>query len=359
MGRHQAWRRGCRRCSKPLSPPRRSARKTGFCGRNSEVRPRSPETFPGRGPNKLCVTRRKFGKTGLEVSPLGFGGAPIGLLDTEQDTAERIVRTLIDRGVNLFDTAESYAGSEEMLGRALEGRRDEVVLVSKCGWDIPELPGEAWSPELIAATVDRSLARLNTDRLDAMLLHSCEQEVLERGEAMAALVKAKEAGKVRFVGYSGDNAKGLYGAELDDVEVFETSVSFLDQANLEAVIPAAQARGLGTIAKRPLANGAWKPRKAQEGFFKDYADAYHKRFEAMGLALEDFDVEDWAELALRFTLSAPGVHTAITGMTSPEEAEANLVAAEKGPLPPKAMERLRAAFDREQKRSEDGWPGLE
>src|SRR5579864_1310664 len=113
-----------------------------------------------------------FGKTGLMVSTLGFGGAPVGYLKIDRDRVANILNLLLDSGVNAIDTAASYPGSEELIGNNVGHRRAEYVLISKCGQSFPDLPGKEWSPQVITATVDRALRRLKTDHLDVMLLHS-------------------------------------------------------------------------------------------------------------------------------------------------------------------------------------------
>ncbi|BCM93781.1 aldo-keto reductase YhdN [Abditibacteriota bacterium] len=300
-----------------------------------------------------------FGKTGLSVSTLGFGAAPIGLLKTEQERVASILNLLLDLGVNLIDTAAAYAGSEEALGKAIGPRRDEYILVSKCGQKFDDLPGEAWSPEVITATIDRALRRLQTDHLDVMLLHSCGMEVLQKGEALKALVQAREAGKIRFAGYSGDNENVAYAATLPDVEVIETSINFVDQANIESLLPLTLKNGIGVIAKRPVANAAWKPLDDQPGLYKDYARTYHERFLAMGIRLEDLGLDeettDWAQVALRFTLSQPGVHTAIIGTTNPDNARSNVDIANQGPLPEETLQKMRDAFLNAEGKSGETW----
>jgi aryl-alcohol dehydrogenase-like predicted oxidoreductase len=296
------------------------------------------------------MQQRPLGKTGLQVSILGFGGAPIGFLKTDQQRVADILRFLLDHGVNLIDTAASYEGSEEIIGRTIGGRREQFVLVSKCGQKVPGVEGDDWSPELIAQTVDRSLARLKTDRLDVMLLHSCSLDVLQRGDALGALVKAREQGKIRFAGYSGDNAAAAYAATLADVAVVETSINLADQANVTKVLPVARQHNVGIIAKRPLANAAWKSPEQQPGMYQSYAKPYTERLQRMALPPEDLGFagaapeQAWPEMALRFTLSFPEVSSAIVGTTNPNNARQNLADAEKGPLPPDVVARVRAAF---------------
>src|SRR5438105_1560801 len=115
-------------------------------------------TIPG------MIEKRTFGRTNLSVSVLGFRGAPIGYLKTDIERVSNVLNLLLDSGVNVIDTAASYPGSEEVIGQTISHRRDEYVLISKCGTKFPDLQGEDWSATLIAQTIDRSLNRLRTDR---------------------------------------------------------------------------------------------------------------------------------------------------------------------------------------------------
>ena len=304
------------------------------------------------------MEKRRLGRTGFEVSALGFGGGPVGFLGTDQDRVTNIVNFLLDNGVNFIDTAAGYPGSEEALGNAVSHRRDEYVLVSKCGQAFDDLEGEAWSAQVIEQTVDRALRRLKTDRLDVMLLHGCDQEFLERGEAVEALVKARDAGKIRHAGYSGDNEAGIYAAGLDAIDVIETSVNICDQANIDTVLPETKRRDIGVIVKRPVANAAWLGVGQQPGFYANYTTSYAERFGAMGLDPTDLGGGDWAEIALRFTLAQDGVTTAIVGTTNPENAKRNIEAAAKGPLPDDAIATIRSAFAKAESASGEAWLGL-
>lgn len=290
-----------------------------------------------------------FGKTDLRVARLGFGGAPVGYLETEQRKVKLILDELLDAGVNLIDTANCYPLSQQVIGEAIAGRRDQCVLVTKCGHQVDGLPGEPWSAQLITASVERSLKQLRTDYLDVMLLHSCEQRVLEKGDALRALEKARDAGKVRYLGYSGDNQAAAYAAGLEPIDVIEMSINIVDQANIDAVLPICKKRNLGVIAKRPIANAAWKKIETQPGLYREYAQTYTQRLAAMDVTPQDLgyhghvDVE-WPEIALRFTLSQEGVHVAIAGTTSQVNARANIAATEKEVLPEDVVQRLREAF---------------
>ena len=303
---------------------------------------------------------RGFGKTGFEVSALGFGGAPIGFLETDRRQVAELLNTLLDRGVNLIDTAAAYSGSEVAIGEAIGHRRDDYVLVSKCGQAFDDIEGAAWSAAAIEQTVERALRRLNTDHIDVVLLHSCDLETLKTGEALGALVRARDAGKVRFVGYSGDNEAAAHAAGLDEVAVIETSVNICDQANIDNVLPEARRNNVGVLAKRPIANAAWKDASEQRGIYVNYAETYAGRLAAMAITPADLGFPGevgaaWSEIALRFTLSQPGVTTAIVGTTKASNVERNLEALSKGALPENVVTELRAAFRRAEAAAGEPW----
>jgi aryl-alcohol dehydrogenase-like predicted oxidoreductase len=113
------------------------------------------------------------------------------------------------------------------------------------------------------------------------------------------------------------------------------------------------------LAKRPIANAAWKDIRQQPGMYQNYAATYTERFKQMGLTAASlgFADSDWPEVALRFTLSQPGVHCAIIGTTNPDNARANLAAAEKGALPEDVVRKIRDAFARAEKASGQAWTG--
>jgi aryl-alcohol dehydrogenase-like predicted oxidoreductase len=293
------------------------------------------------------MNKRTFGKTGFDVTSLGFGAAPVAYLAADQDRAAKVINQLLDAGVNLIDTAASYPGSESFLGQRFSHRRNEFVLVSKCGHRISESDTGPWAAETITATVDRALRQLRTDHVDVMLLHSCDLKVLQKGEALGALVAARDAGKIKFAGYSGDNDVAAYAATLPDIAVIETSISIADQINIDLVLPKAVENNIGVLAKRPIANSAW--RETLPGMYANYAKVYIDRLKEMdldpaALGISGPEETAWPELALRFTLSQPGVHTAIIGTTKPENAAANIAHAKKGPLPVNVVGKIRAAF---------------
>lgn len=341
---------------------KRRQRNLAGAGGEGERRRAALFLFIGHVPYNHRMIKTRFGKTEFEISSFGFGAAEIGYLKTERDRAAKVLNLLLDEGVNLIDTAASYETSEEVIGQLIGHRRSEFILVSKCGQKLAGLEGEAWSPALISQTLDRSLSRLRTEALDVMLLHTCDEAMLRKGEALGELVKAREAGKVRFVGYSGDNEAAAYAATLADVAVIETSINIADQVNIEIVLPAARKHDAGVLAKRAIANAAWRKPHEQPGFYGGYAQPYHDRLQAMELDPAKLGFTRgaalaWPEMALRFALSQTGVNCAIIGTTNPDNVERNIEFAKKGPLPEETVQKIRATF--RAARGGQSWPGLQ
>ncbi|MBO2942978.1 aldo/keto reductase [Paenibacillus sp. F411] len=264
------------------------------------------------------MERRAFGNTGMNVSILGFGGSEIR--DSDQATVNRLLHSALDAGLNMIDTAECYGSSEELIGQALKGRRSEAYLFTKCG-HADGIAGHNWDPKVLAGTIDRSLKRLQVDNVDVIHLHSCSAEILRQGDVIEVLQRAKEAGKTRFIGYSGD-ADDAYAAVQSGVfDSFQTSLNIADQQSIELTIPVAAQRGMGIIAKRPIANVAWK----HETMEKDhYGFPYWERLKKLQYEfLQDTDADSDVEQALKFTLSVPGVATAIVGTNNPNRWQQN------------------------------------
>jgi len=289
------------------------------------------------------VEQRAFGNTGLTVSAVGLGAGQIGEADVSDRAAATLLHTALDAGITLIDTARGYGTSEERIGRHLAGRRDEFVLSTKGGYDIEGT--DDWSPANLRGTVERSLRLLRTDRLDVLHLHSCSAEVLARGELANVLDELVSAGHVRVAAYSGDNEPLALAADSGRFGSVETSVNIVDQWSLRHVLP--RHPELGVIAKRPIANAPWRFPDLPVGH---YAELYWERLRT--LALDPAGLE-WGELALRFTVHAPGVSTAIVGTANPENLRRNVANAARGPLP----EDLLAAVDAAWRRVGTDWPG--
>jgi aryl-alcohol dehydrogenase-like predicted oxidoreductase len=286
------------------------------------------------------MERRRLGRTDMEASVLGFGGSEIGYERAGARTVARLLGAAIDAGLNVIDTAECYEDSETLIGSALGSRRNEIHLLTKCGHPRGYGRGD-WREASLLSSIERSLKRLRTDRVDLIQLHSCELTDLRKGEAITALERARERGYARYIGYSGDGLAARYAIECGRFDTLQTSVSIADQEAIELTLPLAVKRGMGVIAKRPIANAAWRyARRPAEPYYQ----AYWSRLRALDYPFLRGGAEGAVATALRFTLAAPGVHTAIVGTKRPERWPENARLLEAGPLPAAEIERIRARW---------------
>lgn len=284
------------------------------------------------------MERRTFGKTGLSVSPLGFGGSEIGFEGKDVATVEKLLGSALDAGLNVIDTAECYRGSEELIGRAVGSRRDEFHLFTKVGHNGAEFGLPDWDLGLLEKSIERSLRDLRTDRLDLVQLHGGTIEQLRQGDIITVLQRARDAGKTRFIGYSGDQDAALFAVQTGAFDTLQTSLNIADQEPLTLTLPAARERNMGVIAKRPIANAAWRHTERPEGA---YGLTYWDRLQELRYPFLDADPESVAATALRFTLSAPGVHVAIVGTAKPGRWQQNAAVVARGPLPPAQFDAIR------------------
>lgn len=202
-----------------------------------------------------AMPKRTLGRTGLEVSEIGFGGFPI-------DDPE-VIHYALDHGIDYIDTSNCYRGgaSETTIGRALKGRRDRVTLTTKwCPHHLGEKPVKA----AFLKQLDRSLTRLQTDHVDVLLNHEVGKnsdgvgvDRLKNPEMLEAFAAAKQAGKARFLGMSGHDADLMpildYALEAGPFDVILCRYSFLDYPEQQALVAKAHAAGVGVIAMKTLA----------------------------------------------------------------------------------------------------------
>lgn len=282
------------------------------------------------------MQQRDFGTTGLKVSVLGLGAGQVGAETLPEAEAEQLLHRTLDLGITLIDTARGYGLSEERIGRHLAGRRDEFVLSSKGGYGVEGI--QDWTPESIRPGIERALRLMRTDHLDIFHLHSCPLDTLRQDDLLAELVRARQDGLIRVAAYSGENAELAWAAGSGHFGSVQTSVNVTDQWSLHHVLPDASARGLGVIAKRPIANAAWQFAQRPVG---EYAEVYWERLHTLGLDPQGLD---WTEFALRFSAFAPGVGSAIVGTARVENLERNAAIVEKGPLPAGMLESIEAAW---------------
>jgi len=296
------------------------------------------------------MEKRMLGKTGMEVSVLGFGGAEIGYQGVPFEQARQLLNKALDAGLNVIDTAECYRNGEELIGRAASGRRKEFFLFTKCGHasglDLPD-----WDPRMLEQQIDRSLKRLQTDVLDLVQLHGCSKDLLEKGDVIRVLENARDAGKTRFIGYSGDGEDAVYAIGSGRFDTLQTSINIADQEAITLTLPFAQEKQMGVIAKRPIANAAWKTGSKPQD---KYHHVYWERLQKLDYEFLKETLSDAISIALRFTLAAPGVGTAIVGTSNPDRWAENARLLESGALSSEEVEMIR---DRWREVSTGQWVG--
>lgn len=289
------------------------------------------------------MEKRRLGKTDMDVSVLGFGGSEIGYHKTPQETVNELLNGALDAGCNVIDTAECYHASEEMIGRALSGRRDEFYLFTKCGHPHGMESAANWSKNPILQSIERSLKRLQTDKIDIVHLHSCSESELRKGEVIDALQTARKKGFTRYIGYSGDSRAAHFAAESGVFDTLQMSINIADQETIDLTMPIARQKNLGVIAKRPIANAAWTTgHKPIESYHHEYWERLRKLNYDF---LQHADLEKTIGIALRFTLSVPGVQTAIVGTTKPERWKQNAKVIEAGPLSEAEFQAIRQRWE--------------
>ena len=287
---------------------------------------------------------RTLGRTGLEVSALGYGAMGLrgaqgwrgrGGRVVSPEEADAILNAVLDAGINFIDTSIDYGSSEELIGRCISHRRSEFYLASKCGCpvgDVEAAPGQApphsYTRENIVAGVEQSLARMKTDHLDVLQLHgmasyTLPRKHLEETGAVETMRDLQRQGKVRFIGVSSTLPTLAEHIGMGVFDTFQIPYSGLHREHEEAIAAAAKAGG-GTIIRGGTARGVPADGK-QEG----------ERWELWQEAgLDEFlDGMSRMEFILRFTFSHPGLHTTIVGTVAPDHLEGNVKALAKGPLP--------------------------
>jgi aryl-alcohol dehydrogenase-like predicted oxidoreductase len=289
------------------------------------------------------IPTRPYGRTGLGVSALGLGAGQLGDARLSDSAAESVLATAIDAGVTLIDTAPSYGLSEQRIGQHLGARRERAVISTKLGYGVPGIPD--WTGPCITAGVDQALRVLRTDRIDIGHLHSCPWQTLAANEVIEALVAAREAGKLRAIAYSGENENLAYALGRPEFDGYMASLNLFDQRVIGEGLSRLDGRAF--IAKRPVANHPWRFAAQPNG---DYCEEYWLRWQAMGL---DSGGLDWGELALRFTLSVPGVSSAIVGTSKVGHLQEAIGWAEKGALDVETVARWQSRFAEK----DAGWTG--
>jgi aryl-alcohol dehydrogenase-like predicted oxidoreductase len=291
------------------------------------------------------LTRNTLGRTGLEVTNLGYGAMEIrgGSRGREVSDEEAgiILNAVLDAGINFIDTSIDYGRSEELIGERISHRRSEFYLASKCGCAaIPEAAGEhIFTRENIVAGVEQSLKRMRTDHLDIVQFHSSPSKAaIDDDDAIQTLLDLKEQGKIRFLGSSSTLPNLAGHVEMGVFDEFQIPYSGLSREHENWITRAADA-GIGTVIRGGVAKG-------QPGEGDGVIDTWAKWDEADLDALLEVG-ESRTAFMLRFTLTHPGLHTTIVGTKNPVHLRENVAAAGRGTLSPdtyaEAKRRLDAA----------------
>jgi aryl-alcohol dehydrogenase-like predicted oxidoreductase len=316
---------------------------------------------------------RRLGRTGYEISAISFGAWAIGGQawgGADDDTSLRALHRAVDLGVNFFDTADVYGDghSEKLLARLRRERRGEKILVAtKAGRRLDPHVAAGYNRQNLAAFVERSLRNLETDALDLLQLHCPPPEVYESAAVFDALDGLVKAGKIRRYGVSVEYvAEAMRAIEWPNVQSVQIIFNLFRPRPAEQLFAAAAAKGVGILARVPLASGLLSGRLRADTVF---GEDDHRRFNRHGEAFdagETFSGVDYAEglaaveelrrlvppratlaqLALRWILMFPEVSATIPGARKVPQVEENAGAAALPPLPARVMDEIRAIYDR-------------
>jgi len=288
---------------------------------------------------------RKLGRTGLDVSEIGFGSWAIGgsgYGPTSDEASVLALETAWERGVNFYDTADTYGHghSEEILSGFLKGKdRSKIVIASKAGWDFYNEPSrKVFTPEHIHFACEQSLKRLSAGYIDLYQLHNPSAQQISAGEAVGALEKLKEQGKIRFIGISVHRVEEALAALADRrVDSIQLIFNMLDQRMAEKVFDLCKEAGVAVIAREPLACGMLTGKYTADHEFG--REDHRRRWTKEKLALDVRKIElirsilaterlPLAQAALEYILDFDAVSAAIPGAKTKAQVLENLRATE-------------------------------
>jgi aryl-alcohol dehydrogenase-like predicted oxidoreductase len=289
---------------------------------------------------------RTLGRTGIQVSPYALGAMMFGAIgNPDHEDSTRIIRRALDAGINFIDTADmySYGESEEIVGEALKGRRDNVVLATKVNGAMGDDPNQrGTSRRWIMTEVENSLRRLQTDYIDLYQVHRLDPTV-DIEETLSALTDLVRSGKVRAIGSSSFPASDMVEAQwasarrgLERFRTEQPTYSILSRGIEREVLPVAERYGIATIVWSPLAQGmlTGRVRKGQEtdlrraSYFSHISD--ERRIDAVEQLIPVADEAGikLTHLAMAFAIAHPGVTSALIGPRTMEQFDDLLAGAE-------------------------------
>jgi aryl-alcohol dehydrogenase-like predicted oxidoreductase len=296
------------------------------------------------------LEKRSIPRMNTDVTFIGFGALEIGRNWGLGDAAEQqrpddavagqVLRTVLDLGINLVDTASAYHRSEERIGAYISDRRSEYVLASKCG-EANDEPGTYYDFTYtgISESIDRSLSLLKTDVIDLMQIHfgPDPEGVLDRGETVAAMKDAQAAGKVRFLGASIDGALATRCINSGDFDVMQLGYSLIAQRNAEN-IRLAKEKGIGVLIRSGLGAGALTSRVIPH---LSGDTRFNKQTVIKLLELVGNDGDALASLALNFLYANAGISSVLVGTKNVHHLRQNMDLLER-PVDPAILDKAAA-----------------
>ena len=308
---------------------------------------------------------RKLGRTGLEVSELGYGAwgiSKVSWIGADDDESLRALHDAIERGVNFIDTALGYGNghSEMLVGRAVREAEGPVLVATKIPPKNSQWPAragvpaqEAYPADWVVQCTERSLANLGLETIDVQQFHVWSDEWVGQGDWAEAIERLRAEGKIRYFGVSindhqAANAVELVGSGL--VDTVQVIYNIFDQSPADQLFAAVQAANVGVIVRVPFDEGGLTGKVTPETEFptEDFRNNYFagdrkeqvwERVQAIAKDL-GVPVQKLPEIALRFCISNPAVSTVIPGMRSRANVDANVHSIDLGPLSAQELEIL-------------------
>ena len=281
------------------------------------------------------MIRKTLGRTGLEVTQLGYGSMGLrgpktwGVRVVSEEDADRFLNSVLDAGINFIDTSPDYGISEQRIGQYISSRRDEFLLATKCGCvytqheDHLEID-HVWSRDVIERNIETSLKRLRTDCIDILQFHGGDAESLQRAGLIDALIEFRDQGMIRFIGSSSSLPKLPALIELGVFDTFQIPYSCLAPQHHDLITQAAES-GAGIIIRGGVAQGGPDAEIQREALNDIWSRA--KLDEVLPAGMQR------AELILRYTLSHPHCHTTIVGTCNSDHLAENFASVAAGRLP--------------------------
>jgi aryl-alcohol dehydrogenase-like predicted oxidoreductase len=304
------------------------------------------------------MNQRTFGRTGLQVSEIGYGAWGIGQsmwLGADDDESLRALNRAVDLGVTMIDTALAYGNghSEQLVGQVARERDEPIVVATKIPpknmtWPAPAGidPDEAFPADYVRECTERSLRNLGLDTIDVQQFHVWSDDWVGRGSWLEGVEALKSEGKIRAFGVSINDhqaANALRLIESGAVDTVQVIYNVFDQSPEDELLPACEQHGIGVLARVPFDEGALTGRigpdtEFPDGDFRNHyfrGDRKQQVAERVQAILDELGIEreQLPEVALRYILSHPAVSTVIPGMRTVRNVERNAAVGDGSGLP--------------------------